>query len=188
MTKTIDALVEALESCYEHPTGLRTFDKNKVEAALAQARAEQSEPVAWLVCSVNKDGSLSLEHAAAWQEAAHEHISDAITEHGIKDAAAWVVRAAYTTPPAAPVAKLEPVEGDKLPPVGSRVFILHGRDDQTHACTVTGYYAWGDLAGDKRLHRVFVRLVYEGTDREQARMLCDCYPTVEAAQNAKLSK
>lgn len=81
-------------------------------------------------------------------------------------------------PKAAPV---EPVHGDVLPPVGSRVYIRHGRDNDAHACTVTGYYAWGDLGGDKRLHRVFVRLVYEGTDRQQARMLCDCYPTAEAA-------
>ena len=75
----------------------------------------------------------------------------------------------------------EPVHGDKLPPVGSRVFIRHGRDDDAHACTVTGYYAWSDLGGNKSLHRVFVRLVYEGTDTQQARMLCDCYPTAEAA-------
>lgn len=75
----------------------------------------------------------------------------------------------------------EPVHGDLLPPVGSRVFIRHGRDDDAHACTVTGYYAWGDLGGDKRLHRVFVRLVYEGATTPQARMLCDCYPTAEAA-------
>ena len=75
----------------------------------------------------------------------------------------------------------EPVHGDVLPPVGSRVYIRHGRDNGAHACTVTGYYAWGDLGGDKRLHRVFVRLVYEGTDTQQARMLCDCHPTAEAA-------
>lgn len=60
------------------------------------------EPVAWLVCSVNSDGSLSLEHAAPWEEAAHEHINDAITEHDIEDAASWVVRPAYTSPQPAP--------------------------------------------------------------------------------------
>lgn len=59
------------------------------------------EPVAWLVCSVNSDGSLSLEHAAAWKEAAHEHINDAITEHGIEEAASWVVRPAYVAAPVA---------------------------------------------------------------------------------------
>ena len=54
------------------------------------------EPVAWLVCSVNSDGSLSLEHAAAWEEAAHEHINDAINEHDIADASMWVVRPVVT--------------------------------------------------------------------------------------------
>jgi hypothetical protein len=75
--------------------------EQKVAALLSaapsqQAPVAQGDPVAWLVCSVNKDGSLSLEHAAAWQEAAHEHINDAITEYGIEDAATWVVRPAYT--------------------------------------------------------------------------------------------
>ena len=75
------------------------------------------------------------------------------------------------------VPQREPVEGDQLPPVGSRIFIRHGRDDDAHACIVTGYYVWGDLKGDKRLHRVFVRMVYEGTQTQNARMLCDCYKT-----------
>lgn len=75
----------------------------------------------------------------------------------------------------------EPVYGDLLPPVGSRVFIRHGRDNAAHPCRVTGYYAWGDLAGNKNLHRVFVQLVYEGTNTPQSRLLRDCYPTPEAA-------
>jgi hypothetical protein len=95
--------------------------------------------------------------------------------------AAW--RAARRAP-AAPVPQIEPVHGDCLPPIGSRVFIRHGRDDDAHACIVTGYYVWGDLKGSKRLHRVFVRLVYEGTDTKQARMLCDCYATAEDAHAA----
>ncbi|GEM_PF-5345643 len=81
----------------------------------------------------------------------------------------------------APVPQIDPVHGDCLPPIGSRVFIRHGRDYDAHACIVTGYYAWGDLKGSKHLHRVFVRLVYEGTDTKQARMLCDCYATAEDA-------
>lgn len=79
------------------------------------------------------------------------------------------------------VPKLEPIEGDVLPAIGSRVFIRHGRDDAAHACTVTGYYAWGDLGGARHLHRLFVRLVYEGTDCAQARLLADCHLTAEAA-------
>lgn len=102
----------------------------------------------------------------------------------------WIERHRLSsTPQPAPSAavevKLEPVYGDVLPPVGSRVFIRHGFDNDAHACIVTGYYAWGDLGGNKRLHRVFVRMVYEGTTTEQARRLCDCYPTSEAALAAR---
>lgn len=71
--------------------------------------------------------------------------------------------------------------GDVLPEVGSTVYILHGRDDEAHACTVTGYYAWPDLKKDPNLHRVFVRMVYQGTAIANARLLSDCYPSAEAA-------
>lgn len=107
---------------------------------------------------------------AAWNAQADEH--NQWDELGEDEKIEWAVACAKAG---------EPVHGDVLPPVGSRVYIRHGRDNDAHACMVTGYYAWGDLGGDKRLHRVFVRLVYEGTDIQQARMLCDCYPTAEAA-------
>lgn len=84
-------------------------------------------------------------------------------------------------PAAAPAAPLEKVHGDILPPVGSRVFILHGRDDEAHACTVTGYYAWKDLGGNRALSRVFVRMVYEGTTTENSRLVCECFATAEDA-------
>lgn len=56
------------------------------------------EPFAWLVCSVNKDRSLSLEGAEQFQEKAQEAINDAISDrlHGAKD---WVVRPAYLQAP-----------------------------------------------------------------------------------------
>ena len=77
---------------------------------------------------------------------------------------------------------LEPVEGDLLPPVGSRVYIRQARDNDAHACTVTGYYVWEDLLESPAwLHRVFVRMVYAGTQTPQTRILCECYPTEEAA-------
>ena len=72
-------------------TGLR-------EARLAAANEPQGEPVAWHVCSVNSDGSLSLEFAAPWEELAHEHVNDAINEHDIDGAASWVVRPVYASP------------------------------------------------------------------------------------------
>lgn len=83
--------------------------------------------------------------------------------------------------PARQLNGLEPIHGDVLPPVGSRVYILHGRDDEAHACTVVGYYVWPDLRKEPHLHRVFVRVVYEGTATENARFLHECYPTAEAA-------
>lgn len=72
---------------------------NRIEESLAAYDAQpEQEPVAYLVCSVNADGSLSLEHAAAWEESAHEHINDAINEYGIAEAAQWVVRPAFVAP------------------------------------------------------------------------------------------
>ena len=71
----------------------------QVVALLRELAAEPvQEPVAWHVCSVNSDGSLSLEFAAPWEEAAHEHINDAINEYDIDDAASWVVRPVYASP------------------------------------------------------------------------------------------
>jgi len=60
-------------------------------------KMHEGKTFAWLVCSVNKDGSLSLEYAAPWQEAAHEHINDAVAED-IEGAAQWVVRPAFLAP------------------------------------------------------------------------------------------
>lgn len=65
-------------------------------AAAPEQRGELPEPTAWLVCSVNGDGSLMVEHSTAWEQAANDHINDAINEHDIEDAATWVVRPAYT--------------------------------------------------------------------------------------------
>jgi|GEM_PF-3474551 len=92
-----------------------------------------------------------------------------------------LVRMIHSKTSRQPSKPLDAVYGDVLPPIGSRVFIRHGRDNAAHACTVTGYYAWPAHGGDKNVHRVFVRMVYEGTDTQQARLLCDCYPTEEAA-------
>ena len=86
-------------------------EANKMQSMLASvnkqlrtrlAEIEKQEAFAWLVCSVNADKSLSLEHSAAWEEAAHEHINDAITEYQIDGASEWVVRPCYIHPVAAP--------------------------------------------------------------------------------------
>lgn len=90
------------------------YEAGDIASAAAQgfrdgvASVTGQDPAAWLVCSVNSDGSLSLEHATAWEEAAHEHINDAITEHGIEEAASWVVRPAYVAAPVAQHPQTEP--------------------------------------------------------------------------------
>ncbi|MFC5548163.1 hypothetical protein [Massilia aerilata] len=70
---------------------------------------------------------------------------------------------------------LDPVEGDKLPPVGSKVLIHLARQDAWVEHTVTGYYAWGDLGGNPHLHRVFVR-VKDADGYDNARLLSDARP------------
>ena len=112
------------------PQGILIVPPGKVKmlAPTTQPASQQEaqEPFAWHVCSVNSDGSLSLEHAAAWEEAAHEHINDAITEHDIEGAGSWVVRPAYHAPQTSPAA-----QGDALEPVGwfddDRVFWHEGK-------------------------------------------------------------
>ena len=42
----------------------------------------------WVVYDVDGDPV----YVASWPEACHEHINDAITEHGLTEASKWVVR------------------------------------------------------------------------------------------------
>lgn len=70
---------------------------------------------------------------------------------------------------------LEPVEGDQLPAVGSKVLAHLGSSDKWVEHEVTGYYVWGDLGGNTRLSRVFVRLA-DSHGYPNARMLCDIRP------------
>lgn len=85
-----------LSSCKEAAAELRRLAQVEEEHTALKKAISDAEPVAWLVCSVNKDKSLSLEHAAPWKEAAHEHINDAINEYGLEEAASWIVREVYT--------------------------------------------------------------------------------------------
>ena len=63
-----------------------------------------------------------------------------------------------------------------LPRIGQDVLFHMGSSDSWEPYTVTGYYVWGDLGGNPRLHRVFVRGI--STDGiPNARMLGDIrYP------------
>ena len=102
MNKTeLLALADLLMEDAPLPPELCDCNTCKSAAALREYAATLGqEPVAWHVCSVNSDGSLSLEFAAPWEELAHEHINDAINEHDIDGATSWVVRPVYTHPPA----------------------------------------------------------------------------------------
>jgi len=71
--------------------------------------------------------------------------------------------------PQEPVATLDPVHGDLLPPVGSTVQIQLG-DSGWFDHTVTGYYAWDSHGLNKNVHRVFVR-VKDAAGTPNARML-----------------
>jgi hypothetical protein len=52
---------------------------------------------------------------------------------------------------------LQPVEGDLLPPLNSRVMIHHSSCNQWVPVTVTGYFVWGSEYRPNR-YRVFVRV------------------------------
>lgn len=66
-----------------------------IERAIIAELSARQEPVAWLV--LDRNGYVM--HAASWEQAAHDHINDAINEHDLKEAADWIVRPCYTTPP-----------------------------------------------------------------------------------------
>ncbi|RQT43145.1 hypothetical protein DF046_36830 [Burkholderia cepacia] len=76
-----------------------------------------------------------------------------------------------------------------LPPVGALVLIAHGRDDKDHVCEVTGYDvqlpATAPHPTMNHLHRVFVKLVYRGSDTENMRLLGDIRPLTKARSIAQ---
>lgn len=67
-----------------------------------------------------------------------------------------------------------------LPPIGALVLIAHGRDDLDHVCEVTSYEVQKSLGDRKADHRVFVNMVYRGTDTKNQRLLCDIRPLTQA--------
>jgi hypothetical protein len=98
----LNALRLARSALQHHTEQTRPIHNTSLTIAVIDkviAELQQVDPFVWLVCSVNADGSLSLEHAAAWERAAHDHINEAIAEHDIDGAAQWVVRPAYLQPP-----------------------------------------------------------------------------------------
>jgi hypothetical protein len=77
-------------------------------------------------------------------------------------------------------------DGDPLlPPIGCDVLISHGRDELDHICTVTGYEVQPSTQGSPRDHRVFINLVYKGTNTTNQRLLCDVRPLTKAKSIAQ---
>jgi hypothetical protein len=71
-------------------------------------------------------------------------------------------------------------DGIGLPPIGCDVVFQSGSTETTG--TVTGYHVWGDLHGSPDVHRVFVDLVYKGTDVGNCRLLREIKPTAPVPQ------
>lgn len=84
----------------------------------------------------------------------------------------WQARAALARKSVEP---LPPVDGDLLPPIGSKVLIHLGREDKWAEHTVVGYYAWGNHGLDQKVYRVFVR-VRDAEGYLNARLLSDVRP------------
>lgn len=110
-------------------------------------------------------------------QAAWPYVHDSCTINSVKDSISDLLKK-YGDFPENYVD--DDVKGNLLPSVGQRVWILHGRDDEVHPCIVTGYYVWSSQQS-KFLHRVFVRVVYEGTELTNSRLLADCFLTKEDA-------
>jgi hypothetical protein len=66
-------------------------------------------------------------------------------------------------------------DGKGLPPVGMDV-LIDTNSSGLVMCTVTGYHVEGHLEGDTAYHRVFVDVVYKGTDAPNCRLLRDVKP------------
>lgn len=131
------------------------------EAVLAALPAPAGHPVNQRLLEALDKAHMALigyfpEHRNSFTDAAIESARNAST-------------AAHAIQKATP---LEPVVGDLLPPIGSTVLIHLSSQDAWVEHTVTGYYAWGDLSGNPRLQRVFVRVV-DADGTRNARMLCD---------------
>lgn len=86
---------------------------------------------------------------------------------------------AWLSASAEPSAPLPPVNGDLLPPIGSKVLIHLAREDKWVEHTVVGYYAWENHRPDPSVHRVFVR-VRDAEGYLNARLLSDVRPIDKA--------
>jgi hypothetical protein len=167
--------LEALASAANHANSMRAKDARiaELERDLEQARAafigsenaRKDAERAWgTVRSIDSREFRAL--ADKWQLCLTTDIERVYAE-----------LVAYIDGRTAGTAPLDPVEGDLLPPVGSRVLIHLGRQDAWVEHTVIGYYVWGALShqvreGEKHAHRVFVH-VKDDQGYDNARLLSE---------------
>lgn len=81
-------------------------------------------------------------------------------------------------------APLDPVNGDQLPAINSKVLIHLSSCDAWVEHTVVGYYAWEDLGANESLHRVFIR-VRDADGYLNARLLKDVRAVAARAKGEK---
>lgn len=81
-------------------------------------------------------------------------------------------------------APLDPVNGDQLPAINSKVLIHLSSCDAWVEHTVVGYYAWEDLGANEYLHRVFIR-VRDADGYLNARLLKDVRSAAATGKGAK---
>ena len=79
---------------------------------------------------------------------------------------------------------LDPVNGDQLPAINSKVLIHLSSCDAWVEHTVVGYYAWEDLGANEYLHRVFIR-VRDADGCLNARLLKDVRAVAALGQGAQ---
>lgn len=94
----IDEFAETLIREHAYNRSAAVMIARKSARWAESAALERLVPVAWLIF----DEKGYLQHAASWEQAAHEHINDAIASFDIQEAAKWIVRPVCIIPQAEP--------------------------------------------------------------------------------------
>jgi len=145
----IDLLRELRESGWNPPAAPKT--KGNAVNSATPSQGESTSNDLWTLIEAytraSVDVALNPSHESAKAYAA---MARASLQEALKDALDTQVH------PATPM--LPPVEGDLLPPVGTKVLIHLASSKAWVEHEVVGYYVWGDLKGDPDLQRVNVRV------------------------------
>lgn len=163
----MDTLLIARVELAEAECSARDVVIAELEQRLADAEGQEAAEYQW-----------KKPEYVHWFSCSKEHHLACLKDHRL------LTRALYLHPAPPATDGLEPVTGDILPKVGSRVLIHLGRQDEWVEHAVTGYYVWGDLGGNESLHRVFVRVV-DDAGFPNARLLNDVRPVCAALAASK---